>query len=406
MSTPDAHPVLACVRSVRAALVDVADLDPTFMPTRDKAAALLAIGEALAAANALQARLLASAHELALDAGTRDVAAWLASTAHADHGSLRRTMELGRRLEAAPIVSAAFAEGRIDAQKADIILRTLEELPEETPRSLRDQAEAELVRRAPDFSPKALARLARHLEAVVDPDGADAAEGRALLREERSAWDKTSLRITPRFDGTARINGVIPEEAAHRLRTYLEAYTQPRKLEGEVVRTDQRMGRAFCDLVERIDPAGLPRHGGDTTTVMITVPLDDLRAELGTAAIGGLDSEGRLSAAEARRLACTADIIPAVLGSRSQILDLGRTQRLFSPAQRKALRTRFTTCQVEGCDVPSTWCDAHHEDPWSSGGRTDLRNALLVCGHHHRRLHDSRYSSTRSVDQVIVRLRR
>lgn len=62
--------------------------------------------------------------------------------------------------------------------------------------------------------------------------------------------------------------------------------------------------------------------------------------------------------------------------------------------------------QVDGCDVPATWCDAHHEDPWSRGGRTDLKNALLVCGHHHRRLHDSRYSSARSGDRVALCLRR
>src|SRR5581483_8583374 len=130
-----------------------------------------------------------------------------------------------------------------------------------------------------------------------------------------------------------------------------------------------------CDLLEHVDPDSLPRHGGDATTVMVTIGLADLRSELGAAAIGGLDAEERISASEARRLACTAEIVPVVLGGRSQALDLGRGQRLFSPGQRKALRTRHSTCQVDGCDVPSTWCDAHHEDPWSRGGRSDLRNA-------------------------------
>lgn len=404
--THHTHPVLACAREIHSALADVADLDPTFMPTQDKASALLVLGKAIAAASALHARVLASSDDVALDHGARDAAGWLAAQEHGDDRAIRRSLELGRSLESAPVVTAALAEGRLDLDKARIILRALDGLPAEVSDDLRDRAETTLVEQALDLSPKALARVARHLEAVVDPDVADAAEAKALLREERSAWDQTSLRILDRFDGTSRISGVVPTAAAQRLRTYLEAHTQPRKAEGERARSDQLAGRAFCDLLEHVDPDSLPRHGGDATTVMVTIGLADLRSELGAAAIGGLDAEERISASEARRLACTAEIVPVVLGGRSHVLDLGRGQRLFSPGQRKALRARHSTCQVDGCDVPSTWCDAHHEDPWSRGGRSDLRNALLVCGHHHRRLHDVRYLATRSGDRIELRLRR
>lgn len=404
--THHAHAVLVCARTVRSALIDVADLDPTFMPTKDKAAALLAIREVLAAAAGLQAKLLAAADDVAFGAGTRDAAAWLAHEAHDDIQVVRRSLQLGRSLESAPLVSAALAEGRIDVDKAKIILRALEELPDDVPAGLLDRAEAVLVDQAPSLSPKALARVARHLEAVVDPDTSDAAEARALLREERSAWQKTSLRILDRFDGTSRISGVIPASAGQRLRTYVEAFSQPRKLDGEAARADQLLGRAFCDLLEHVDPVTLPAHGGDATSVIVTIPLADLRADLGAAAIGGLDSDQRISAGEARRLACTAGIIPAVLGSKSHVLDLGRTRRLHSQAQRKALRSQYSTCQIDGCDIPSTWCDVHHETPWSHGGRTDLKNALLVCGHHHRRLHDARYQATRNGNLVRLSLRR
>jgi hypothetical protein len=400
------HPVLTCARTVRSALVDVADLDPTFMPTRDKAAALLALREALAAAAALQAKLLASADDVAFDAGCRDAATWLAHETHDDVHAVRRSLQLGRSLESAALVSAVLAEGRIDVNKATIILRALDALPDEVSDELRDRAEATLVEQAATLSPKALARVARHLEAVVDPDAADVAEAKALLREERSAWETTTLRILDRFDGTSTISGIMPTATAQRLRTYVEASSQPRKLDGQAARPDQVLGRAFCDLLDHINPDTLPTHGGDATTVIITIPLTDLRNDLGAAAIGGIDSDQRISAAEARRLACTAHIIPAVLGSKSQILDLGRAQRLFTPTQRKALRTRHTTCQIHGCDIPSTWCDAHHTNPWSHGGRTDLTNALLVCGHHHRRLHDPRYQTTHQGTKVHLRLRR
>jgi hypothetical protein len=133
----------------------------------------------------------------------------------------------------------------------------------------------------------------------------------------------------------------------------------------------------------------LPLHGGSATTVVVTVPLADLRAGLG---IGTLGDGTRVSAGEVRRLACTGGIIPAVLDGRSEVLDLGRRQRLFSSAQRKALAVSQRTCRAEGCTVPSTWCEAHHAaEPWSRGGRTDLADGKLLCSWHHHRAHDDRY---------------
>ena len=100
----------------------------------------------------------------------------------------------------------------------------------------------------------------------------------------------------------------------------------------------------------------------------------------------------RISASEARRLACTAGILPAVLDGNSEVLDLGRTRRLFTPAQRKALAITQPSCRAEGCTVPSTWCEAHHAgDPWCRGARTDLADGMLLCSWHHHRIHDDRY---------------
>ena len=96
------------------------------------------------------------------------------------------------------------------------------------------------------------------------------------------------------------------------------------------------------------------------------------------------------------RLACTAGILPAVLGGRSEILDLGRSRRLFSPAQRKALALRDRRCRAAGCDIPAAWTEAHHAtDPWSRQGHTDLNNGLLLCPLHHHRAHDTRYHTHR-----------
>jgi hypothetical protein len=84
-----------------------------------------------------------------------------------------------------------------------------------------------------------------------------------------------------------------------------------------------------------------------------------------------------------------------VLGGRGEILDLGRARRLFTPAQRKALILRDRTCRAEGCDIPGTWAEAHHWIPWNVGGKTDLRNGILLCSHHHHLVHDPRFAADR-----------
>jgi hypothetical protein len=102
----------------------------------------------------------------------------------------------------------------------------------------------------------------------------------------------------------------------------------------------------------------------------------------------GLDTGGRISAGEARRLACGAGLIPAVLDGASHALDLGRSKRLFSEAQRVACGLTHATCAAYGCERPYAWCELHHRRSWSSGGPTELADAVPLCWFHHCRMHD------------------
>ena len=155
----------------------------------------------------------------------------------------------------------------------------------------------------------------------------------------------------------------------------------------------RRRGEAFCALLEHIPAHGLPQHGGTATSVMVMIDLHTLRTGLGLAQTSSGDT---ITAAEARRLACTAGILPVVLGGTSEILDLGRTRRLFSPAQHKAMAIRDRHCRAEGCDIPAAWCEAHHANkPWSKGGRTNLADGHLLCSLHHHLAHDPRYNTSR-----------
>lgn len=89
----------------------------------------------------------------------------------------------------------------------------------------------------------------------------------------------------------------------------------------------------------------------------------------------------------ARQQACNQRIIPMVLGTASQPLDVGRAQRSFSQAMRRALHVRDRGCVVPGCPRPSSWCEPHHLDEWAKGGVTAVSNAALLCRQHHGAVH-------------------
>ena len=89
-----------------------------------------------------------------------------------------------------------------------------------------------------------------------------------------------------------------------------------------------------------------------------------------------------------------AVIIPVVLGSKGEPLDLGRSRRLFSPAQRKAMALRDRGCRGEGCSVPARRCEAHHDQPWALGGKTNIKDGRFYCNWHHHLAHDPRYQAT------------
>jgi hypothetical protein len=120
--------------------------------------------------------------------------------------------------------------------------------------------------------------------------------------------------------------------------------------------------------------------------------LDSLKSGLGAAA---LDTGTPISAAEARRLACNSGLIPAVLGTGSVPLDLGRTARLHTAGQRAAMALRDHGCSTDGCDRPPSWTQAHHDIAWAHGGGTSVQNGRLLCPRHHRLAHDPGYDMRR-----------
>lgn len=403
------HPVLRAAGVVSEALAAVAEVDPVFMSVAEKEQALLALDVAQSRLEELALRVLASADDLAERDGARDPAAWLAHRARRDPGECRRLLRTARSLLDHPATAKALREGTVNLAQSQVVLSAVADLPGEIDPGVRAAAEERLVAEAGRFGPRQLRVLGRRVLAVVAPEVAEDHEGRLLEQEEARAARRTFLTSRRNGDGTTDLRIRLADALADRLLTYLEAFTSPRRPAaptGPGASDDgsasgagrdrrpypQRLGAAFGSFLETIDPSRLPLHGGDATTVVVTVSLETLATGVGTALIG----DQPISAGQARRLACTAGIIPLVLGGASEVLDAGRTRRLYGGIQRRALAAVHSTCAAEGCDIPAAWCEAHHAGrPWARGGRTDLNEAALLCAFHHHCAHDHRYELRR-----------
>jgi hypothetical protein len=100
-----------------------------------------------------------------------------------------------------------------------------------------------------------------------------------------------------------------------------------------------------------------------------------------------------------RHLTCDPALHALVVDSLGVPLDLGRTVRFASPAQRRALAARDGGCVFPGCDAPTTWCDAHHVLPYERGGATDMPNLASLCRHHHGVTHRTGWTMSATHDQ-------
>jgi len=104
-------------------------------------------------------------------------------------------------------------------------------------------------------------------------------------------------------------------------------------------------------------------------------------------ALGWMPWIGPISAASARRIACDCELTAILIDGEGVPLKLGRSQRLVSAHQRRALIARDHGCAFPGCHRPPAWTQAHHIRHWINGGTTDLANLTLLCEHHHRVIH-------------------
>lgn len=197
-----------------------------------------------------------------------------------------------------------------------------------------------------------------------------------------------SLRIKPDFHGSVRITGQLPVADGVLLQAQIDALLPPASTyasEDAVPSRDARQADALVLLTQLAANSGqLPSHGLGRPQVHITLNLQTLRDGLGRIGLLGHGENEQLTAAEARRLACDAHLIPVVLGGASQPLDVGRNHRVVPKPLRAALTHRDQGCAFPHCTTSAAACEAHHIQPWWDGGETSLSNLMLLCPHHHR----------------------
>ena len=218
-----------------------------------------------------------------------------------------------------------------------------------------------------------------------------AVEREAGVDPEERLYERRNLHVSPLLDGMVRLDGDLDPASGEALLAALGAFRDAEARSGgdepDPRTPAQRRADALGALARSfLDRSDRPVVGGERPHLTVTVSLEALRSGLGVARG---EHGTALPASVVRRLACQARIIPAVLGSASEPLDLGRMTPVVSPALRRAVVLRDRGCRFPGCGRAPRWCDAHHVHHWADGGPTCLDNLVLLCRRHHRLVHRS-----------------
>ncbi len=382
-------------------------------PTAGEAArALREVDRAIARLQAVRLGLVAAADaaDAAAQSGLSGTGAWLAAQTREGAAQAAADVRLAVALaEELPATRAALQAGEVSTEHASVIAAAAAQLPAQVTDGDRAAIETALVRQARLLDPPRLRRAARRALAAAGRAQAevDAHEDSMLRSQEERALARTRLSLHDNQDGTTTGHFTVPTLAAQILKKAVQQIASPRRFADRAAQRGavtasaqreafapvdwaQRYGHALVELLEHLPTDRLA--GKVAATVVVTMDHEQLRDLLNERPrLAHLDTGEDLSASEARRLACNAGIVPAVLGGASLPLDLGRANRFFTEHQRVALATAYDSCAAIDCDRPFAWAELHHEEPWALGGSTDLHLAVPLCGHHHRRVHDPGY---------------
>ncbi|TQL47661.1 HNH endonuclease [Homoserinimonas aerilata] len=314
-----------------------------------------------------------------------------------------------------PLLADAMIAGTVGTDAARMIITCLSQAAATAAGGSIDAAERALVDTARAEPAEIVAVHARVWREALDPDGAEPRD--EAVRRRRA------FRLGRERDGVTPFTGVADPTLASLFRTAFVESLAPGATPRFMDETDARAGTTSSvtrdgEIIESVrDPRTPDQRRHDILTGMLTAALRNANAHAETGQIGSLrptatvmavitlaelragrgvgwidDHDEPIPAHAVRKLACEGGVTPILLGDNGEVLHLGRTQRLFSPAQRRALAVRDGGCVWPQCSAPPGWCHAHHVTEWENGGRTDIDNGALLCPAHHHMLHASEFT--------------
>jgi hypothetical protein len=354
---------------------------------------------ARAVLDAFDAQIAGLLHELTIRVGTHERG--IPEVELIAHGGMTRreaTDVLKRALviEEAPVVGDALAAGDLSGGHVDAISRAMKiagDAKDAFMGLLPDLVEAGSMMSVPEFT----VEVTKAAKGVVT-DG-----GLSTFEDQRRS---TYLKIWNDATGMVNVRGMFDPEIGAILQSRVNAQVECMFHSGDrdvpVVRhthvdaNDFRRAHALVALIadDRDDCArsggrATPRSGGSCRSdVVVHVDLETLTNGLSASSTHRTAFGADLPVETIRRIACDANIIPLVLNGAGMPLDIGRSQRLASAAQRRALEATHDTCAVDGCAVAFHACQIHHIEYWEHGGPTDLDNMVPLCSRHHHAAHE------------------
>jgi hypothetical protein len=387
------HPAIDALNAIDAGLGALLDAPLWSLPTGE-------LGPLLVRAERLARRLDAARVVLTNQAdvtglaereGATSLQAWLRAVADVPITDTKHRLRLHHALGSRPATKAAFHTGTISITGATAITDAITALPPAVPAAMHDEVEALLVETAADEGTHAVAARAAEIIHRFAPD--------ALEDRENRQRQANALTLTQRHDGSLGLRGHLDTEHAALALAVLGAHAAPRPATDGTPDTRDaptRYAHALIDVLH-LASATSPTSRGEPPHIAVTISLAALQAGLhntaGTAP-GLLHTGTPISAGTARRLACDARLIPIVLGTNSEPLDIGRASRTWPAPIRRAIEARDHGCTMPGCDRPPTWSDIHHLIHWVDGGPTTVDNGTLLCRRHHTLVHHHSWTIT------------
>ena len=301
--------------------------------------------------------------------GATSLEAWMVERCGVSRASARSYAHVGEQLEERPHLTAALSSGELTFDKVAAVVDVA------TPANDRELAD--------------LARgcTVRQLQEVARTE-------RGVPRS-RAETDHESRSV--RFNDECRtVTAQMPPESYAEVKSCLETKARALPSDGET-RWDQRLCDAYLEIFGSDRAAA---QGASPYVVVVHAPLETLADESSELA-GELERGGLIDAETVRRLACDATVIVALDDDLGHTMYEGRARRFPSGPQRREVMRRDRHCRFPGC-ANVTFTNVHHIKPWGSGGRTDLENLVLMCQHHHYRLHSAGWSMTGNANEELT----